>query len=325
MTPLQFEALYAAEWQELEEALAKITGLIGFQRAASIRGERIAWLYRRACEHLALARARAYPAYLTGRLEQLTALAHQLIYQRAELGVHRLARFLTSGFPQAVRAHRPYILTALLALALPALVLGLAVYLRPSLVLTVVDASTADSFEAMYSDTARAFGRLRTAQTDWAMFGFYIRNNVSIAFQCFGSGLLVGLGSLFFLAFNGAYMGAIGGYLTQRHLGHNFYAFIVTHSAFELTAIVLSGAAGLSLGHSLLAPGRRTRLQALTQAARACVPMMYGVAGMLLVAAAIEAFWSSAVWVPPAVRYPVAALCWVFVLGYLIRQGRHAA
>jgi len=45
---------------------------------------------------------------------------------------------------------------------------------------------------------------------------------------------------------------------------------------------------------------------------------------MLLVAAAIEAFWSSASWLPHAVKYAVAGACWVSVLGYLTLQGRRA-
>jgi hypothetical protein len=46
---------------------------------------------------------------------------------------------------------------------------------------------------------------------------------------------------------------------------------------------------------------------------------------MLLIAAAIEAFWSSASWLPHTVKYGVAAACWIAVLGYLSLQGRHAS
>ena len=92
-----------------------------------------------------------------------------------------------------------------------------------------------------------------------------------------------------------------------------------------LGAALMFALAGLKLGHSLLAPGRRTRRQSLVQAARECVVIVYGVAAMLVVAAAIEAFWSSAIWVPNAVKYGVAAVCWVAVLAYLTLQGRHAA
>ena len=92
MTPLTFEGLYEAEWQELEELLDRVLGRK--KKAASreaLRGERIAALYRRACEHLALARARSYPAYLVDRLDRLTADAHQVIYQQREFGVAQWA------------------------------------------------------------------------------------------------------------------------------------------------------------------------------------------------------------------------------------------
>jgi len=87
---------------------------------------------------------------------------------------------------------------------------------------------------------------------------------------------------------------------------------------------VLAGAAGLRLGHALLSPGRLTRRQSLVQASRESMVLIYGVTGMLLVAAGIEAFWSSARWIAPAVKYGVAAVCWLAVLGYLTLQGRHA-
>jgi hypothetical protein len=45
---------------------------------------------------------------------------------------------------------------------------------------------------------------------------------------------------------------------------------------------------------------------------------------MLLVAAVIEAFWSSATWLPPAAKYSSAAVCWTAVLGYFVFQGRRA-
>lgn len=325
MTPLKFEQLYEAEWRELEELLDHALKRTAKRPAEAPRGERLAALYRRACEQLALARARSYPAYMLDRLERVTSDAHQVIYQQRELGFAALWRIATRDFPRAVRADAAYVLVATALMAVPTIVLGVLVYHQPNLILSVVDAGTAAQFEQMYSRSAESLGRTRDAGSDWAMFGFYIRNNVGVAFQCFASGLAAGLGSIFFLAYNGALFGAIAGYLTDRGLSETFFSFVATHAAFELTAIVLSGAAGLKLGHSLLSPKRRTRRQSLVHAARECVVIVYGVAAMLIVAAAVEAFWSSAQWVAPTVKYGVAAVCWLVVLGYLTLQGRHAA
>jgi uncharacterized membrane protein SpoIIM required for sporulation len=326
MTPLQFEQSHQQEWTELQTLLAQLHKSVRGRAADGkpIAGERVAALYRRSCEQLALARERAYPTYLTDRLEQLTADAHQLIYQHAELGWSRLRHMVAYDFPRAVRAHSTYVWIALGVFAIPTVVLGFVVYFRPELILSVIDPATAAGFQDMYSQNAESIGRVREAQNDWVMFGFYIRNNIGVAFQCFAGGLFAGLGSLFFLAFNGAYSGAIAGYLTARDLGATFYSFVVTHAAFELTAIVLSGAAGLRLGYSLLAPGRYTRQQSLVHAAREAAVIIYGVMALLLVAAGIEAFWSSAKWIPPEMKYGVAAICWIAVISYLTLQGRGA-
>jgi uncharacterized membrane protein SpoIIM required for sporulation len=176
----------------------------------------------------------------------------------------------------------------------------------------------------MYSPTAHSIGRMRDADTDWLAFAFYIRNNIGVAFRCFAAGLFAGVGSLFFLAFNGALGGAVAGYLTARGMASTFYSFVCTHAAFELTAIVLAGAAGLRIGHSLIAPGPRPRTQALVQAARETSVILYGVTGLLIIAAAIEAFWSSAPWLSPSIKYGAAAICWTAVIGYLTLQGRRA-
>ena len=326
MTPLHFENQYRKEWEELENALPAI--LDGHKRKAEkhdpLRGERIAELYRRACEHLALARARNYPRYLLDRLDKLTAEAHQVIYQRSEFGLSRLKRAITHDFPRAVRAHAWYVWSSTALFAVPLLLVGWLVYERPELILSVMSPEEAANFEAMYSEAADSIGSLRGADEDWLMFGVYIWNNIGIAFQCFAAGIFVGLGSMFFLVYNGVVFGAAAGYITERGLGETFYSFVVTHGAFELTAICLAGAAGLRIGRALVAPGRNTRLQSLTQAAREIMIIIYGCVAMLLIAAAIEAFWSSARWLPLPLKYSVAGVCWLAVFSYFIFQGRRA-
>jgi uncharacterized membrane protein SpoIIM required for sporulation len=326
MTPLHFEQLYESEWDELAAQVrlileGKKNQSVSFE---PIRGERVAALYRRACEHLALARARAYPRYILDKLDRITADAHQVIYQRREFGAARAWHAIAYDFPRAVRAHAGYVWLSAALFILPTLLVGWLVYQRPDLILSVTDSETVASFEQMYSDSAEAIGSVRGPSENWLMFGFYIKNNISVAFQCFAGGMLAGVGSMFFLIYNGVLGGAVGGYLTERGWSENFYSFVVTHAAFELTAIVLSGAAGLRLGHSLIAPGRNTRVQSLVNAARECMPIIYGFVVMLIIAAAIEAFWSSARWLPVAVKYTVAATCWLAVILYFTLQGRRA-
>ena len=334
MTPLQFETRHEADWAALEQQVK-----LRQQRRQKRKQKRkqkqkqdellpaaqFAALYRRVCEQLSLARERAYPAYLVDRLQVVASDAHQLVYQQGGgTTLQALREFLLHGFPAAVYQHRRHVTLSAVLLFVPMLVVGWLMYQRPELILTMMDAASAQSMESMYSMDADSIGRRRDASSDWEMFGHYIRNNIGVGFRCFAGGLFVGLGSIVFIVFNGALIGAVGGFLTERGLGATFYSFVATHSSFELIAAVLSGAAGLRLGQALVAPGRLTRRASLVQATREVTPLIYGFVFLFVVAAAVEAFWSSAPWIPPLVKYPVAAACWIGLLAYLLLQGRRA-
>ena len=177
----------------------------------------------------------------------------------------------------------------------------------------------------MYDPQGQRIGQAmeRAADDDWMMFGYYIMHNIGIAFQTYATGLLFGLGSLFFLFFNGLMIGAVAGHLTSIGYGQTFWSFVIGHGAFELTAIALAGAAGLKLGWALLAPGQLSRAQALRLAAKTSVQLIYGVILFLLIAAFIEAYWSSMRWPQPVLKYTVGAALWALVIAYLVFAGRN--
>ena len=178
MTPLRFEELYQSEWSELETLAGLALGRTGDKSLrATVSGARLSALYRRACEHLALARARAYPAYLVDRLERVTSDAHQLIYHRREFRLTRIREIAVLDFPRVVRKLWPYVAVSTATFLLPTILIGLLVYARPELILSVVSAETADSFEQMDHPSAASIGRTRTASTS----GTYISGGTGLA------------------------------------------------------------------------------------------------------------------------------------------------
>jgi uncharacterized membrane protein SpoIIM required for sporulation len=118
------------------------------------------------------------------------------------------------------------------------------------------------------------------------------------------------------------FIGAFTGHIVDAGLAEQFFSFTAGHSSFELLAICFSGAAGLKLGYALIAPGRLTRGAALRAAAAEAIPLMIGVAGMLFIAAAIEAFWSPRTLVVPLVKYSIGVSLWVVLAIYFLLAGR---
>ena len=202
--------------------------------------------------------------------------------------------------------------------------IALLVYLFPDLIYSIVSPQQVAEMQGMYDPDASRLGRTaeRASSEDWMMFGYYVMHNIGIAFQTFAAGLLFGLGSVFFLIFNGLVIGAVSGHLTEIGSGQTFWSFVIGHGAFELTAIALAGAAGLQLGWALIAPGQLTRGESLRLAARKSVQMLCGVMIFLLIAAFIEAYWSSATLIAPWIKYLVGAALWLLVAAYLSLAGR---
>jgi uncharacterized membrane protein SpoIIM required for sporulation len=315
-----FESRHAADWDAFEALLR------GLEKKARDIPEREDFTarYRHLCQHLALARERHYSSRLIDRLQQLALRGHQQLYRhRGQLGAAMLG-FLTGGFAQLVRREWRSVAWASLLFYGSLLGMGLLVYGFPDLIYSVLSPDKVTSMESMYDPDTRRIGRFaeRDAGDDWFMFAFYILNNIGIGFQTFASGLLFGLGTLFFLLYNGLMIGAVAGHLTQIGYTQTFWSFVIGHGAFELTAITFAGAAGLKLGWALLAPGRLPRGQALRTAAAGSVQLVAGVILMLLIAAFIEAYWSSMTYTSARVKYLVGAGLWTLVAAYFLFAGR---
>jgi len=176
--------------------------------------------------------------------------------------------------------------------------------------------------ENMYDPDAEHYLEPREASGDADMFGFYIYNNISIAFRTFAGGVLAGIGSLFFLALNGVSFGVVAGHLVNAGFQDSFFPFVIAHGSFELTAIVISAQAGLLLGWSAFVTRGLSRSESFRRAAKPALTLIGGAAVMLVAAAVLEAFWSSRHEFPLNLRYASGAACWLFVAAYLAEAVR---
>ncbi|MDA8094504.1 MAG: stage II sporulation protein M [Betaproteobacteria bacterium] len=329
MNQQDFERQHEESWESLAHMLEMLESGRAKRRNIALfslpdLGE-FPTLYRQVCHDLALARDRRYTPYLIDKLDRLVSRGHQHLYTARTHATARILDFVGGGFPALVRSQAGLFGVAFALLYLPGLLLAIAIHFAPEMVYTMLDPRQVASFQAMYQPGSTAIGPARDSQTNFMMFGVYVRHNIGIGFQTFAGGLLLGLGTLFYLVFNSLFMGAVAGYLSHLGYGSTFYPFAIGHGAFELNAIVLSGVAGFRMGLALLAPGRLGRLQALKEAARISIRLVYGVVGMFLIAALIEAFWSSSGTVPPDVKYTVGAGLWMLVAAYFLLLGRNRA
>jgi uncharacterized membrane protein SpoIIM required for sporulation len=302
-------------WKRFE-ALLERAEQPGRSRLAPEEVTAFSELFRALCYDLAQVRSRDWGSSLESYLNDLVVRGHGAFYGGRPGARGQILRFLSTTFPRRLRENAAFFWASLALFALPLVVAWLVVYHDPSLANRVLPGTDLYTMEQMYSADMEEVER-----QDAAMAGFYVRHNTSIAFQCFALGAFLGLGTVYVLLSNGIQLGTVAGYVIAKGHGERFLSFVVSHSSFELTAIVVAGAAGLVLGHAILAPGSASRARALKERGRAAVEIALGAAAMLFVAAMIEGFWSAQP-LPPVVKYVVAAALWLVVAGYLVLAGR---
>jgi uncharacterized membrane protein SpoIIM required for sporulation len=321
MKEIQFVQAREGDWLRWDEWLGSRTPKEVRQSALPFPAAEMPHRFRELCRDLSLSRDRNYSSPLVDRLHERVLRAQQRIYGAQPRQRGAWLRFLTTGFPSLVRREWRYVVPATLLLLLPLALYVAAAQIWPESVYLVLPGESAAQMEEMYAPDAPHVGRTRDAGTDFAMLGVYIWNNVRIDFQCFAGGIVFGLGSIFYLFFNGLFIGAVAGHLTRVGYGETFWTFVAGHSSFELIGAILSGAAGLRIGYALIAPGQLTRLAAVRRAARTAVRLLYGAAAMTFAAAFVEAFWSPQRAIAPQVKYVVGISFWIAWLAYFAFAG----
>ncbi|PID45020.1 MAG: hypothetical protein CSB47_10270 [Proteobacteria bacterium] len=324
----QFTRRHDALWDHFEQVL-EYRALPKRHRKAIDKPEPldIPTAYRQICQHYALANARMYSPVLVDRLNRMVVKGHQILYESRSQFLSRALGFFAREFPALIRKEWRIVAVASALFYVPFFAMIVLLQWMPELVYSVLGVGQIHGMEAMYDPANEVLGRERGSDSDLLMFGHYIRNNTGIGFQVFAGGVMYGIGTLFFMLFNGIFIGTVAGHLT--HLGYidTFWGFVLGHGAFELTAIVISGAAGLKLAMALIAPGRKSRVRALIDDGKVGIKIMYGAATLFIMAAFVEAFWSSMA-LPVATKYTVAAILWTLVFAYFWFVGRdktHAA
>ena len=323
-----FENQYQSLWQAYEQNLVAFEQQTKRHHLPLTQAQDLLSHYGDVCQHLALAQQRQYSAGLVAYLQQLAARGHSQIYRYpARTWWQRLVAFVRSGLPEAVRREKKVVCWAHVLFYGPFLLAMLVVIIQPDWLAKLagadVGAQAASSYQQMADDYAQ--GVNRPFWQNPAMFGFYVFNNIGIAFQSFASGLLLGIGTVYTTVYNGLLIGGVMGYMTHQPSGLAFFSFVGAHGAFELTGLVLAAAGGLRLGLAVLMPGELPRYLALKQQGARAAVLMGGAFLLLVVAAVIEGFWSPLTSIPMVLKFVVGGVLWIWVYAYLLLAGHHGS
>jgi uncharacterized membrane protein SpoIIM required for sporulation len=279
-------------WEQLESLLRKIDQG-GLSRLDRSQLRDLGRLYRSASADLSRARALRIGGDTQIYLNNLVVKGHNQVYQRDLNRWFDLLNFFYTTFPELVREKFLYIAVAFCIFSIPMvasyclvlkdlnfaqLEVGKGSPLVPEHLWHMIEQ------RKMWTDSTQDYSP--TASSEIAA------NNIKVAIFAFAYGITFGLGTVFVLFVNGMMIGTIFGVCQSFGMFDNLLAFVAPHGVLELTAIFISGGAGLVLGKSMLFPGQYRRSDAIKLAGRPALGLFAGCIPLLLIAGTIEGFLS---------------------------------
>jgi uncharacterized membrane protein SpoIIM required for sporulation len=312
----RFIARNAHTWARLEELSARAGR--GQRRLAPTEVDELVDIYQRVSSHLSHARVAYRDPALTGRLTRLVSRANGVIYASRGRTLGAVRDFFAWRFPAAVWQSGRFVAASAALLLVPALAIGAWMAtsddaLEASAPEAVREAYLNEDFEDYYSsEPATQFATEVTV------------NNIQVAITAFASGVLLCVPAVLLLAYNGAVLGMAGGLFADAGELGKFFGLILPHGLLELTAVVIAGGAGLRLGWAVIAPGDRTRGQALGDEARRAGVIALGLVLAFVVAGLIEGFITGR-GVPTGLRVAIGVAAEAAFVVWVVVQGRAAS
>ncbi len=177
----------------------------------------------------------------------------------------------------------------------------------------VREAYVTEDFEAYYSSAPAA--QFATEVTV---------NNIQVAIVAFVTGILLCVVTAAILVFNGANLGVAAGLFVAAGEPGRFFGLVLPHGLLEIGAVIVAGAAGLALGWAVIAPGDRTRAEAVTDVGRRSAVIVLGLMLAFVNAGIIEGFVTGS-GLNTALRVGVGVVVFAAWTVWLVTCGRRAA
>jgi uncharacterized membrane protein SpoIIM required for sporulation len=320
MTPARFLESRRAVWNRLE-SLASRAAKRGLRSLSQAELHELTRLYPAVAVDVARARMYQVDPVTQNRVNQLAIAAHGLLYRRRSTrSFPAIWQFLRQRYPRLFRRIWPYMTVATAIFMIGMLGTYVATRLVPSNAYIFVPYGLDVTPGGVTSEDISE--RFRQLPHPPMATGIMV-NNVSVAITVFAFGITAGIGTCYILLLNAMMLGGFAAHFTNHDLSYPLWAFIAPHGTLEIFAILVSSAAGLRLGYSLVVPGRMTRAASLRLGARDAVLLMLGTIPMFVIAGFIEGFVTPS-YLPGAAKIVLGVTVPAAVIAHLLVAGRQA-
>lgn len=249
------------------------------------------------------------------------------IYKNRKEESNRLVSFWKYDLPLTIQKHHKVILFAFI-IFVSFWALGFFLSRRDETLVSELLGSNYVEQTQENINKGNPFGIYESGNPILSWFGIMI-NNIMVTFLYFAEGIFAGIPTMYSVSKEAARIGAFHEFFAARGLGLQVFLVVFVHGTLELTAIIISSAAGLVMGKSFLFPGTIKRISAFKQGAKDGVKMMIGLVPVFIVAAFFEGLFTRlyndlSILTTALVSLSVLFVIWYFII-YPIRLSKKLA
>lgn len=287
-----------------------------FEQLPTTDPDEIAERFIKITDDLAYAKTFYPKSKTTAYLNGLASRLHQSIYKNKTEKSNRFLTFWKAELPLLFKTYEKQLLYAFLFFVVFCLIGALSAKYDEGFVRLIMGPEYVDMTNENISK-GDPFGVYKSGG-EFSMFFSIAVNNIYVAFITFVSGIIVSVGSVYFLLRNGIMLGSFQYYFFSKNLGWQSVLVLWIHGTLEISSIIIAGAAGLVLGNSFLFPKTYTRLVSLKKGAKDGMKMAIGLVPIFITAAFFEGFVTRHTGMPVWLSITILALSLLFIIWYVI-------
>ncbi len=155
-------------------------------------------------------------------------------------------------------------------------------------------------------------------ENDYGMFLGITINNIRVSFYTFIAGIFSSIGTAYLLLQNGVMLGTFQYFFYEHGLLKESFLTIWIHGTLEISAIIIAGAAGISMGNGWLFPGTYSRLESFRRSTLRGLKIIVGIIPIFIVAGFLESYLTRYTDLPDIIRLTVILLSLAFILFYFV-------
>jgi len=258
--------------------------------------------------------------YPTSRVTQyvnsLAAKIYLNIYRNRKEESNRLVKFWKYDVPVAIGKHHLVVLLALIIFFVFFAVGFFSSVKEPGFVRQVLGDAYVDMTEKNIRE-GNPFS-VYASENSFVMWMWIMVNNILVSFRYFFRGIALGIPCLTDLGKESIRLGAFEHMFYAKGLGGQAVVTVLIHGMLELTAIIITCAAGVVMGTGYLFPKTGRRLDAFRDGAKDGVKMVLGLIPIFMIAAFFEGYVTRFYKMPLPISLCILMVTGSFVIWYFI-------